>query len=452
MRKHELGEQLSRILKEDGKSQTWIANNLGISKSTFSKYLSIGDNAIPPQSLSTFCSFFRLEPFEIAELFHIAIQQYPENATAYQALAARKRTTIKPSSLSLGFAKSYHTFFGRTEQLHTIVDALLSKQGPKIIEIVGLGGIGKTSLAQEIVHQCVEKEAFTNVVWKSAKRDLFLGGKILSTTDSQQAAFEEFDDILMEIARACGQFQLIKASSEVRLNEIQNFLAENSVLIVLDNLETVDNNVYLVEQLHAILGISKLLITTRHHINHPQSQLVTLLGLDKKSSIDFLLSEATFKGIPSLSQASEETLEEIYEITEGAPLAMKLVVGQVYNLDLSKVLEHLQQAKYQGIDYDFYRFIYQYSWSLLESEGQLNAQKTLVDMSRFPPKSGGQEMIVRNTSELSEEEFDSAIMQLTNLSLVEVSTSLENKRYALHALTQYFVKSDITKEWQFPKP
>jgi len=91
----------------------------------------------------------------------------------------------------------------------------------------------------------------------------------------------------------------------------------------------------------------------------------------------------------------------------------------------------------------FYKFIFFPSWQLLSNDGK----KLLISMSHFAPGVGGTFEAVKATSGLDEDVLTRCVDELWRLSFLEVgdSPSLKQVRYYLHALTQYFVLSDIVK-------
>ena len=71
----------------------------------------------------------------------------------------------------------------------------------------------------------------------------------------------------------------------------------------------------------------------------------------------------------------------------------------------------------------------------------------LVDMPLLPPTTGGAVDDVQASSHLEESAFWSAMDQLVELSSVDRASSAGRERFALHPLTQCFIRSDIAKEW-----
>jgi hypothetical protein len=75
------------------------------------------------------------------------------------------------------------------------------------------------------------------------------------------------------------------------------------------------------------------------------------------------------------------------------------------------------------------------------------AKGVLVDLTVFPPMTGGGVAEVAAICKLPEEAFWAAIEQLVQFSLVEYIPQPQQNRYALHALTHYFIRSNITEDW-----
>lgn len=335
--------------------------------------------------------------------------------------------------------KAYDKFIGRQDALSKIMAALLARDKQPIVIIVGLGGIGKTALAREAVEQSVQNELFNHIVWMSAKSERFSGEAIIKSKVFDYT----FDELLSEISRQCNRLDIAKMPLDHKKAAVHSLLTDQRVLIVLDNLETVSENEMLVDEIFQLLGQSKLILTSRHQTKHEQGFTVNLSGLSDEDGIAFLREEGRVRGVSAIAEAHLMTLLEIHTATGGAPLAMKLVVGQMSRQPLEFVLKSLKQASTHGQDYEFYRFVYFYSWEMLPEDGK----KALVDMSVFPPLSGGALADVAEVSQLETDVFWTAISQLVLMSLVDKIGIAGKERFALHPLTHYFVLSDITGEW-----
>jgi len=336
--------------------------------------------------------------------------------------------------------KAYHRLVGRFDEMKETMSGLRDPKYKPMIAIVGLGGIGKTALAREVAERCKQERLFDRIVWASAKTEYFVGESSIKAQDSTHT----FDELLSDIGRQCGRVDIAQMPSEQKQAAVKHLLAKRRVLVAMDNLETVRESEQLVAGLFQILGQSKLLITSRHQVRHERVFTINLSGFPEDEGVMFLREESKERGIEAVAQAERRSLVEIHQVTGGAPLAMKLVVGQMSRQPMAIVLDALRQASFSGQDYEFYRFVYQHSWEMLD----MNARMALVDMSVFPPITGGAVEDVQEISQVEEaDDFWAAMDQLITLSLVDKLGPVERERFALHSLTQYFIKSDITKEW-----
>ena len=336
-------------------------------------------------------------------------------------------------------SKTYHRLIGRSHELKQLLEALREPERKPVIVIVGLGGMGKTALAQEAMDHCWREGLFEQIVWASAKTERFVGEGTRPTGVSDYG----FEPLLADIARQCDRLDLAQLPPDQRRPAVKQLLLTRRVLVVLDNLETIPDGEALVDEVCQILGQSKLLLTGRHHIRHERAFSLDLGGLYQPEGLAFLREDSAERGINMIAQAGVEDLLAIHQVTGGAPLAMKLVIGQVSRWPLAQVLNNLRAAHFAGPNYDFYRFIFKQSWDMLAAE----AQQVLVSMAVFDLTNGSSEAALRQVSRVAPEAVQPALDQLILLSLVDVLGDLAARRYTLHPLTHYFILSDIVKKW-----
>lgn len=346
--------------------------------------------------------------------------------------------------------KTFEEFIGREAQIQSILGNLFNPFA-KILNISGLGGMGKTALAIRAIELQNEKQPFDHVVWSSAKKKIFTN---LQIEDRENKVNDyTIDSAMNDIAKQCNRLDIIAMPPDQRKWTVAQLLQSKKVLVVLDNMETLKENAApLVDEIYSMIkdnSQSKILTTSRHKIPSKNVEELPLGGFSQIESLNFLLSYSKSQNIDAVAQLPEIFLNEIYEKTGGAALALQLVVGQlgIEGVTIDRVLDNLRKAKYNDQTYDFYRFMFRESWELLTNA----SRNTLVSMSVFAPSVGGETEEIQAIAGIEDAEFAEALTQLLSTSLVDkVLTRLQKIYYKLHMLTLNFVLSDITgeKKWE----
>ncbi|MEM7034187.1 MAG: NB-ARC domain-containing protein [Chloroflexota bacterium] len=327
------------------------------------------------------------------------------------------------------------TLFGIDDIRQQLIDVAQQPDRPWIIAIDGLGGIGKTTIANEVAHHFVEGETFFNIGWVSAKQEEFLTETGLNDTGNPALSEASMTHLLLE--QLMENPNLAASDDEKRLT-LTHLLKEKPHLIFVDNLETMADQDALIPTLRHLVGPSKFVLTSRISLKaHSDVFCLSLSELTPTDSIRFLRHESTARGIAGLENASDEQLERIYEVVGGNPLALKLIIGQITYLPLGQVLENLIQAKGKQVD-QFYTYLYWQAWNRLsEMERMLFLSMPLVPNATFSQLS--------LASELEFDDVQASLAKLISLSLILVAGDLEEPRYRLHRLTETFLMNEVLK-------
>ncbi len=328
--------------------------------------------------------------------------------------------------------------FGVDRQSGQLKLVLERDDEPWLAVVDGMGGIGKTSLAAAVARKMMSTDRFHYVAWISAKQEEFLPGLGLQKTNRPALDAGTLIDNLLE---QLDQRILLTRSAGEKLAALTRLLKQSSYLIVVDNLENAVDYQTLLPLLNQLANPSKILLTSRHTLyDHAEVFCLSLTGLSRLDTLAFLRHEAGVRGVFELAETtSDGILESIYEVVGGNPLALKLVIGQIRALPLPQVLASLKEAQGKKVD-AMYTYIYWQAWQTLSPAGR----EVLLSM---PLVQGGTFTQLAGLSNLTIDALNQAVEQLVQLSLVEVSGDVHQRRYHIHRLTESFLLTEVVK-WQ----
>jgi transcriptional regulator with XRE-family HTH domain len=443
---NEFSRLLFKYLGIKGWTTAELANRLGVSRTTIWHW-GRGDN-IPtnPKTIADLANTLQMtdedrEGLLKAAGFVVHSNEFtPEPSKPFDKGSTHLAPLPEPAVLPSEMLRTYRTFQGRSADLEVLLNRLIEAHGLPIIAIEGLGGIGKTALAQELMARAFQANAFEGYVWTSAKAEFFEEEEIQRVRVSHYT----LDTFLNAIATQCQQPQIMQARGDDKIIAVRALLAAHRLLIVLDNLETIKDYKKMIFQISQWLGQSRLLVTSRVQTTHSQAFCVSLRGLTLLEGIEFLRSESAERGIEVIQTATEESLKRMHSVTGGAPLAMKLIIGQHRHGFMEEILRQLIEAKYGEQNYPFYRFIYYHAWQMLNDD----AKRVLVGMSYMSLTHGAYFEELLETVRFDSSAVMKALADVVARCLIEKSITVVAERFVLHPLTQYFVKSDIRSQWE----
>jgi len=394
---------------------------------------------------------------------------FPSDASAQSAPAASAVAPTEPPASPLIFLpnKSYRTLVGREPLVSEALAALQDRQGRWIVTIDGMGGIGKTALAREVVAQALKLQLFERAVWVSAAADSDLGSFTAprAGTAEQHHTMLTLDGVFNTIALQLGLPGLTQLSETEKAWRIQLLLRRQRLLVVLDNLETAAQpQALLVDRLYTMLNPSKALCTSRQRFLG-NVYAIHLDGLREPAATQFIREEAQERRLFSLATAPDEVMTQISITTGGSPLALKLVVGQLGYLPLQTVLTHLREARSVSSvipntqETQLYHAIYAPSWHLLSVTGQ----QLLIAMSLFAPGVGVSLSVMTTVSGLRETEVIIGLQEGWQLSWLEIDQGEDHDPFAttkppyyyIHPLTAHFLIWEVCQfgeQIQSPAP
>lgn len=381
-------------------------------------------------------------------------------------------TTPVPASATVATSlppPTYGRLFGLTEKIATLQKALMLSEPPWQILILGLGGMGKTTLAHAVATWAAQDTSFAHIIWLTAKQEEYstwLGQRrpvvepttdqhLLPSSTGEQAPLT-YEKLLDAIAAQLGLHALTRSDAlsersdrqsstylPQKLERIRAVLQEQPALLVLDNFESVAHDMTLVQGIGQLAHPSKVLFTSRHAIDLPEMLLLRMDELTWEDSRTLLCYEAQQRAFAELCEAPPTTLFPLYELVGGNPLALKLVVGQLTSLPFTEVIARLTAAR-KGIEraeYELYHYLYSQSWQLLSDQ----ARELMLVMPVLPQRGAEWDTLLQ-VSGLSRTQLSEAITELTRHSLLNTG-GWPDKHYSIHQLTHTFLMTEVLKWW-----
>ena len=248
-----------------------------------------------------------------------------EYGSTLRLTSEEARATFKPrAATSLPMRGT--SFVGRDVEL-TELATLLSQPKVSLLTLLGPAGVGKTRLALQLAHEQLSLGAFT-------------GGVYFVPLD----ALADADLIPASLIHHLGLRQ--DAESEP-LGQLTDFIAERSLLLVLDNFEHLSGGVGVLSQLLRGCPNLKLLVTTREKLRLEEEYVFPVEGLPypQTPSAEGRLADAVQLFRERAQQVAphfnlEAALPDVLEVcrlVEGLPLGIELAAGWVRLLSCAEI-------------------------------------------------------------------------------------------------------------------
>jgi hypothetical protein len=346
---------------------------------------------------------------------------YEQERDARETRANAIETQMPPST--------YTRLFGFDDAQSQLLEQLRAEDKPWVVAVVGIGGIGKTALADAVVRRSIREFQFDSAIWLRSEPQTMSGRSI-----SPQHTFE---NLIADLAEQIG-LDSTAASADQTLSWVRQKLKVSSYLIVVDNIETAPETAFLLDHLNDLAQPSKFLLTTR---TRPAPQATVyhfpVNELSQGDALSLLIYHAQDIGITALEYSSESDLRAIYELTGGNPLALKLVVSLLDLQPLPRIVEALMRSRPGPIE-DMYRHVYWQTWQTLSPPA-----RSLLQVMPLVAETGALPDYLQSLSNLTDDQLWPAFQELRSRSLLEVRGTLQEKRYGIHRLTETFLRTEI---------
>jgi hypothetical protein len=297
----------------------------------------------------------------------------------------------------------------KRELLESELERLIRDDRHPVITLQGRGGVGKTSLALEVLHHLSEDDVFFAIIWFSARDiDLLPQGPrvvkadVLCTDDIAR----DFADLMLspptpKLAEAMQYFTACLSGT----TDVGPFV------FVLDNFETIRDQAELYSYLdNAVRPPNKVLITTRTR-DFKADYPIEVRGMTREEFAILVSETAVRLGISHLIDSKYE--DELFEESDGHPYITKVLLGEVAHERKQIALKRVVAAKDAMLDALFDR-----SFAAL-SPGAKRVFLTLCSWRSLVPRIGLEAVLLRPGNE-ERLDVSRALDELEQCSLVEL--------------------------------
>jgi hypothetical protein len=266
-------------------------------------------------------------------------------------------------------------FYGRETELQT-VSHWLTDQNTRLISVLGLPGIGKTTLVKQFID--LNLQNFDVVVWKSIKLS------------------QSLDNIITEILTAINP-ALIQTDN--KFTQLFNLLRQQKCLIILDDVQELFASTQFAGQYKSEYKDYQTLCTKMSEIEHQsslilisQEQCQEMLCLDEDlypvKCLELEGVENT-KILRNQGLKDEESWSKLINLYEGNPVYLKDIASLIKNVFLGNVAEFLAEDSLILTEEMKYRFSELFHrLSPIEQQIVLELSKSNQPMSREDLRQG----------------------------------------------------------------
>lgn len=227
------------------------------------------------------------------------------------------------------------TDYVERDELESELRAVLMDDRHPMVTLSGRGGIGKTSLALEVLHQIAAasntgpENRFLMMMWLSA-RDIDLlptGPKVV------RPRVLNVDDIAKQVVCLLEPWGLVDpaVARQSAVAELLRSSKEGPILFVFDNFETIQQPIDVYNWIDANVRLpNKVLITTRHSDFRGDYEVDVH---DMTEAQCYALVETTAASIGMRKHVTDRFKRAVYRESEGHPYVVKVLVGEAANPD-----------------------------------------------------------------------------------------------------------------------
>lgn len=342
--------------------------------------------------------------------------------------------------------RQFSKFIGRQQEASKILKFLSPQHPTHKICITGMGGVGKTSLALACAWRCLHASCapepsanapvFDLIIFVTAKQ------QFLDYSGLHQRRNPHQKDLVRQIINMLDRNELLAGESSVSSFEeqialIYRVLENYRTLLIVDNLEAVENQQDINDFLCDLPSSVKSIITTREGVT---GEPIRLTAMPEEDGLNLVQQQAMNMGVV----LSPENSKDLYQLTGGLPLAIHLVIGQLFQgRSLQRVQAQLLQPTGNLAQYCFE--------SSVQSIQNRPAYWLLLATALFPEPATREALMAVAIPDQDPDTAEDELVHLQSLSLVSQENSpIESYcRYRIIAPTRAYILAHLQAQPQF---
>ena len=212
----------------------------------------------------------------------------------------------------------------RSELEGQVLDLLLDKRHP-VITLIGQGGVGKTSLALQVIHKVMEDGHFYAVIWFSG-RDIDFSERGTKNVQPDVTTEEEIANLFTDFMNPMGSSDKSFDVKGFFRNSLGSSELGEPILFVFDNFETMKNPIDLYQLLDSNIQLpNKILITSRFREFRADFP-VEVRGMSSQEFSELVDSEA--RRLNCLSRINPDVTAQLFDASGGHPYIAKVMLAE----------------------------------------------------------------------------------------------------------------------------
>jgi hypothetical protein len=297
-----------------------------------------------------------------------------------------------------------------------LLKLLLDDRRP-ILTLVGRGGIGKTSLALQVLQKLYQDTRYEAIIWLSARDvDLqFTGPKPVRPLVLSIEDISKFYAALVLTPERTGEKGFnarVYFETQLQKNEI------GSCLYIFDNFETTQNPVEMFNWIDSFIRLpNKALITTRLR-DFKGDYPIEVLGMEDPEADALIVKTADHLGIRQLMDHDYKA--ELISRSAGHPYIIKILLGEIARAGRQVNIDRIVATSDEVLVALFER-----TYASLSPCAQ-RAFMTLAAWNSFVPRLALEAVLLRSTEERNE--VEKGIDTLLQFSMAEIQVSSQDNQ------------------------